>query len=157
MLRHQQQISRLDHTSFRVYCSAGWKNAERDIELCPRSSQPASLLPSADGMQQKVQSRSSSILSRILQSARCNTLLIVMPHENGHGSMAVIKEPGMMAANVPNCGTLKNMMLSSTQMHAGAHARNMGHMQSSALLNWQGVGPSRKQNQRRMLLLPRSN
>ena len=57
--------------------------------------------------------------------------------------MAVIKEPGMAAANVLTNGTLDNIM-PLTQKHARAHwvqRRITGHMQASAHLNWQGVGP----------------
>ena len=68
-----------------------------------------------------------------------------MPYEQVHGSMAVIKEPGMTAANVLNSGALENVtplitgiVTYITRMHTcntwaqRAHARNMGHMQSSA-------------------------
>ena len=61
--------------------------------------------------------------------------------------MAVIKEPDMTPVNVLNSGTLENIMSLITQMHARAqraHTRNTGHMQSSAHLNWEGVGPKRE-------------
>ena len=81
-----------------------------------------------------------------------------MPHEQAHGPMAFIKEPGMTVANVLNSGTLKNIMplimhWVSTEMHARVHAY-------LAYLNRQacGVGTeseSKNQNKWRMLLLPK--
>ena len=67
----------------------------------------------------------------------------------------IIKEPGMMAANVHNSGEDNQNMMPRVTMHAKAqwaNKRNTGHRHSPVHLDWQKCG---KRNKRLMLLPPK--
>ena len=72
------------------------------------------------GTQRKDQSRSSSVLYKIYNKQDATLCdLVGMQHEQALGptGMAVLEQPGLTAANVPNSGTPENMMPFITQVH----------------------------------------